>query len=192
MSSATRRWLSIDGLVTLVLAANWLWFLLLLSAAIPEMSPMVTDDPGAPEPANNNPWVFPLVFSLMAGSLSVTLACSVRRRGARMLALLGHGGCAAFGLVFIGIQVWRFAEPSLATNTGIATLLLWRFAEHLSLCLLAGLALLLLASIVALTRRRSEVPSLLEQVTAWHWHALDTFWLVLVALAWHWGVMESL
>lgn len=192
MNSAIRRWLSIDGLVTLMLAANWLWFLLLLSAAIPALSPMVTDDPRAPGPANNNPWVFPLVFSLMAASLAATWACSLRRRGVRIPVLIGYGCSAAFGLTFIGIQVWRFSTPAFAADAGIATLLLWRFAEHLSLSLLAGLALLLLASIVALTRRGPEAPSMLEQATAWHWHALDTFWLVLVALAWHWGVMESL
>lgn len=192
MNSAVRRWVSIDGLVTLLLAANWIWFLLLFSVAIPTLFPDAPTEPDAIGAKQGSLSVFPLMLALLAASATATWACHMRRQGCRIPVLLGYGGCAAFGLIFIAIQVHRFSEPALDVDPGLNAVLLWHFAEHLSLSLLAGLALLLLASLVAVTRRGAEAPSLVEQATAWHWHALDTFWLVLVALAWHWGAMESL
>ena len=96
------------------------------------------------------------------------------------------------GLGFIAVQLYRFSEPAFMPAGGFQALLLLDSAATVSLNLLAGLGLLILSAVLMLVRRSGEVPSLGEQLAAWQWHALDTFWLVLVALAWHWGVMEAL
>lgn len=215
MNDAVRRWLSIDGLLTVLLAVNWLWFVFLLVTVtwpflIPETSestwpstiesapsssgpsPLQIQPTGAAESANDNPVLFALVLCLTTGSILVTLADGARRRGQRPMVLLCLGGCALAGLGFVAIQLYRFAEPSFISAGDFRGLLLLDSANSISLNLLAGLGLLLISTVLMLVRRSGEVPSLGEQVSAWHWHALDTFWLVLVALAWHWGVMESL
>ena len=208
-----RRWISVDGVVTVLLAVNWIWFAFILAVSVlpllfpaepvpepgaqawPPASPMQQfqighDDPN--ERQNDNPVLFVLVISLTLAAGLMTLADRARREGRRMLAMLAFGGCAAAGLGFVGLQVWRFAEPAFASANRIETFILWNSASSLSLSLLAGLGLLVLSTILMLVRHTGEVPSLAEQAASWHWHALDTFWLILVALAWHWGVMEGL
>lgn len=215
MNETARRWLSIDGLITVILVANWIWFAVLLAGTMwPLLFPeadstrptatMVPDADGLPSdqfridpvqsnsPKAENPILLVLVISLTMASALVTLADLARRKGQTPLALVGLGGCTMAGLGFVGLQIYRFAEPTFASATSIHGFLLWERAEALSLNLLAGLGLLFLSALTMLVKRQGETPALVEQATVWHWHALDTFWLILVVLAWHWGVMEGL
>ncbi len=219
MNDTLRRWLSIDGLVTLILAANWIWFAYLLAVITwPFLFPAESAHAGAggqtssaagadnssglsqfeisradtDQRRNDNPWLLVLAVALTLSSVLMTLSDSARRRGNRMIAMIGLGGCASAGMGFVAIQIYRFAEPGFASVNSIHVFVLWERAEVLSLNLLAGLGLLILSGICMLVRTGGETPSLVEQAAAWHWHALDTFWLVLVAFAWHWGVMEGL
>jgi heme/copper-type cytochrome/quinol oxidase subunit 3 len=215
--STARRWLSIDGLVTMLLALNWGWFIYVLALMYPMLLPeepqpapsgaLPTEGTASPsglqrfqiarleqqtDHQNDSPILFVLVLILMTAAALVTLADHARRQGRIPPVLIGLGGCAAAGLGFVAIQISRFSEPAFSSVHSLDIVLLWERAEALSLNLLAGLSLLILSAIVMLVRATGETPALVEQVTAWHWHALDTFWLILVALAWHRGVMEGL
>lgn len=200
MNSTLRRWLSIDGLVAVLLGVTWLWFAWILAVSAAPMllpsdpSPSVSTAWPAGQDArqNDNPVLFLLIMCLTLGSAFVTLADRARRLDRRPGVLLGLGGCAAAGMGFVAIQLDRFAGSAFNTIDRIEVVVLWNSANSLSIIMLAGLGLLVLSTVLMLVRHTGETPSLAEQVTTWHWHALDTFWLVLVALAWHLGVMEGL
>lgn len=221
MTSPVRRWLSIDGLLTCVLVANWVWFAVIVftigsdltqrragfgpgpkqdtagSVTSPAVESPLAQFQIAPQPLDkdaltNNPVLFILVVVLILASVLMTLTDQARRQGRRPLAIAGLGGCAVAGMGFVAIQTYRFLDPAFASPFNIYSVVLFDWAESLSLNLVAGLALLVLSAILMLVRQTGETPSLAEQVTTWHWHALDTFWLILVALSWHWGVMGVL
>lgn len=190
MNRTARRWFSIDGLAVMVLAAAWAWFALLMIQTIRHMAQV----PGPTDPtrvASHNPVLILLALTLIAGSVAITAADHFRRHDRLPAALVGMGLCALAGLGFVGLQVYRFSEPAFA-STDFHGLLLWQSADLLSIHLLIGLCLLVMSAILMLARPNTETPSLIEQATTWHWHTLDTGWLILITMAWQMGAMEAL
>jgi len=137
-----------------------------------------------PHPAEilNIPLTTISTFDLLMSSLLMVLALAAVQRGDRRQARLWLLGTAFFGLVFLGFQVWEFAEFVHAGLTlqqnlfGSTFFVLTGFhGGHVAL----GIALLLTLWILERRGQLTTRDAIKVEVVGLYWHFVDVVWIVI-------------